>query len=175
MLATPMPKRFSSDTEANAAPYFAALGCVPCQTFAPHFQTEFTDKRGTEFTGKPDFYHAASNTFFEAKFCELGTPQSFSASDNKMRAQYRFRFGNDAGLKYREVSAALWHSKWRNDCLQYGWNHCLHKHLLIQKALGSEKYIVIFGNELKQEIADSYTKRGLHFMHISKLEAYLKF
>jgi len=170
-----MSKHFSSIAEANADTIFANLGCIRCESFAPHFQTEFVDKRGTVFTAKPDRYHAASNTFIEFKFAELGTPQSLSASENKLRGQYRHRFGKntDIGLKYHEVSKALWNSKWRNDCLMYAWNHCLHKHLLIQKSLGQENYIVVFGNGLPQEAIDAYTKKGLFFMHISQLEAYL--
>lgn len=169
-----MSKSFASISEQSAAPIFEALGCTRCETFAPNFPSEFIDKRDFVFTAKPDFYHAPSNTYFELKFCELAKPQSHKASDNKLRAQYRYHIGNDTGLEYHEVSRALWNSKWRNDCLLYAWNHCLTKHLIIQKALGRENYCVVFGNKLSEAIANKYTKKGLHFIHLSQLESYLQ-
>lgn len=175
-----MPKTFASMAEQAASLIFLALGCIDCQTtgqtFAPHFQTEFTDKKGHVFTAKPDFYHSESNTFFEFKCYPLGSCQSYSASENKLRTQYRWRLKSsnaDTGMKYHEVSAALWHSGFRNDCLESAWNHCLSKHLIIQKALGTENYVVIFGNTLDEDTADKYAKKGLFHRHISQLECLL--
>lgn len=168
-----MSKRFASISEEAAAPIFESAGCISCQSFAPQYQTEFTDKRGFVFTGKPDFYHAASDTYFEAKFCELATPQSHEASENKLRSQYRYHIGNDTGLKYHEVSAALWNSRWRNDCLLFAWNHCLSKHLVVQEALGRERYCVVFGTSLAEKTESRYRKKGLHFIYLSQLNQYL--
>jgi hypothetical protein len=172
-----MSKRFASITEGDAAQFLATLGVLPCQTFAPHFQTDFTDKRRFTGTYLPDFKHVCpitgKVTFFETKFAELNTKGSHEASENKLRSQYRYRFGNDAGLKYHQVSKALWNSKWRNDCLDHAFNHSLIKHLLIQKALGRENYIVVFGNDLPEEVANAYRKKGLFFLHISQLAAHL--
>lgn len=173
-----MSKRFASISEGDAAQFLATLHVIPCQSFSPDFQTEFTDKRGFTGTYLPDFKHicpvTGKVTFFETKFAALNSKQSHETSENKLRAQYRYRFGDDTGLKYHEVSHSLWNSKWRSDCLLHAFNHSLTKHLLIQKTLGRENYIILFGNDLPKNTADAYTKKGLFFMHISQLEAYLK-
>ena len=173
-----MSKRFASISEGDAAQFLATLNVLPCQSFSPDFQTEFTDKRGFTGTYLPDFRHTCpvtgKVTFFETKFAALNSKQSHEASEKKLRAQYRYRFGSDADLKYHEVSKALWNSKWRSDCLLHAFNHSLTKHLLIQKTLGRENYIVIFGNNLPEEISNKYTKSGLNFMHISEISTYLK-
>lgn len=172
-----MPKHFASTSEANAAPIFEALGCEPCQSFAPYFQTEFTDKRGFTGTYLPDFKHTCpvtgKVTFFETKFAALNSKQSHETSENKLRAQYRYRFGDDTGLKYHEISNALWNSKWKKDCLDHAFNHSLAKHLLIQKTLGRENYIVVFGIHLHDDVTSSYTKKGLNFIYLSEISKYL--
>lgn len=172
-----MSKRFASVSEGDAAQFLATLNVFPCQSFAPDFQTQFTDKLGFTGTYLPDFKHicpaTGKVTFFETKFAALNSKQSHEASENKLRSQYRHRFGIDAGLKYHEINKALWNSKWRSDCLLHAFNHSLTKHLLIQKALGRENYIVVFGNDLPLDIAEKYTKKGLFFLHVSELADYL--
>lgn len=173
-----MSKRFASISEESAAPIFEVLGAIPCESFAPYFQTEFTDKRGFTGTYLPDYRHicpvSGKVTFFETKFSLLNSKQSHQAAENKLRAQYRHRFGKDTGLQYHEVSKALWNSKWRNDCLLHAFNHSLAKHLLIQKALGRENYVVVFGNDLPDDVTNNYANKGLHFIHISQLCSYLE-
>jgi hypothetical protein len=172
--AIPVSKLFASIAEAAAAAILLTLGITACQSFAPNFQTEFVDKRGTTFTALPDFYHAPTNTYIEYKSHALGSIQSFSASEKKMRAQYQWRFkGPSTGMSINAVGNALWKSNWSNDCLEYQWNHQLHKHLIVQRAIGRENYIVVFSNKLSQEDTDDYTKKGLFFLHISQLETYL--
>ncbi|QYG06065.1 hypothetical protein [Janthinobacterium sp. PAMC25594] len=172
-----MSKRFASISEGDAAQFLATLNVLPCQSFSPDFQTEFTDKRGFTGTYLPDFKHTChvtgKVTFFETKFAALNSKQSHETSENKLRAQYRYRFGDDTGLKYHEISKTLWNSHWRSDCLLHAFNHSLTKHLLIQKALSRENYIVIFGNDLPLNITEKYTKKGLFYLHISELADYL--
>lgn len=166
---------FASAAEQSAAPTFIAAGCVPCQTFAPHFQTSFTDKLKETFTAKPDFYHAASNTFFELKSCALNPRQSIKAARNRLKVQYEYHFdASGAGLTHDQLSSRLWaSSKWRKDCLNHAFNHALHKHLIIQKALGRENYIVVFDCKLTEEQENNYHKKGLLFIYLKDLAAFL--
>jgi hypothetical protein len=168
-----MPETFASSAEQSAAKYFAANKCIPCQTFAPHFQTEFIDSEGYKFTALPDFYHAGTNTFFEFKSGLLNSKKSFRTADNKLRSQYRHYIGSDAGLSYSYISSQFWLSKWQNNCLLHAWNHSIAKHLIIQKSLGVRNYVVIFGNVLDEETSKKYTKKGLFHLHISQLSSFL--
>ena len=165
---------FASAAEQSAAPTFIAAGCIPCQTFAPHFQTSFTDKLGETFNAKPDFFHAATNTFFELKSCALNTKQSIKAARNRLKVQYEYHFDESGeGLTHDQLSTRLWKSKWQNDCLNNAWNHALHKHLRIQKALGRESYVVVFDHKLSGDLEDEYHKKGLFFIYLKDLPAFL--
>lgn len=169
-----MPVTFASISELAVAPIFLALGCIPCQTFAPHFQTMFTDKSGYEFTALPDYYHAETNTFFEYKNGLLNSKKSFKTADNKLRSQYSYRFKEEPPTSHYAVSKRLWDSgNYRVDCLNHSWNHALAKHLAVQLALGVENYVVVFGNKLLEEVTLKYQKKGLGFLHISQLEGFL--
>jgi len=168
-----MSKHFSSIAEAKADAIFTALGCIRCESFLPYFPDLFKDANGDEFKALPDYYHPATNTFFEYKTCALNGKKSFKTADNKLRAQYRHNIGPDTGLTYAQVSAATWAAKYRNDCLLHAWNHALAKQLAVQKTLGTENFVVIFGNTLDAKEALKYEKKGLAFLPLAKLEAFL--
>ena len=80
-----MSKRFASISEGDAAQFLATLNVLPCQSFTPYFQTEFTDKRGFTGTYLPDFKYTClvtgKVTFFETKFAALNSKQSHEASE----------------------------------------------------------------------------------------------
>ena len=169
-----MPVTFASLSELSIAPLFLSLGCIACQTFAPHFQTTFKDKDDYQFVARPDFYHPFTNTFFEFKSCELNNKQSFRTADNRLRAQYTYRYKELPPASHFDVSKLLWDSKkYRIDCLLHAWNHSLSKHLIVQRALGTENYMVVFGNTLSDDVAIKYQKKGLGFLSTSQLAGYL--
>ncbi|MGZ9711497.1 hypothetical protein ACXX82_11875 [Glaciimonas sp. GNP009] len=169
-----MPITFASISESAVAPIFAALGCIPCQTFAPHFRTLFTDMSGYEFKALPDYYHPPTNTFFEYKNGLLNGKKTFKTADNKLRAQYSYRFKQEPPTSHYEVSKRLWDSKYyRVDCLDHSWNHALAKHLAVQLALGVENYVVVFGNNLPEKETLKYDRKGLFFLPLSGLEGFL--
>ncbi len=158
---------------------FLIAGAVTCQNFAPHYQTHFLDKKGWLNEGKPDFYTCISgrHIFFESKCggnTPLNTHQSKDACLKALRVQYNWRFKRDPGsMSHSQLSQALWDAGWHKDCLDHAWNHSLTKVLLIQKALGCDNYIVVFTEWPTEKAAANYKKKGLFFMHISQLQAYL--
>jgi hypothetical protein len=170
-----MSATYSSAAEQAIAAHFISLGCIPCQSFHPHFQTEFPDKNGYMFTALPDFYHKPSNTFFEYKCGALNSKGSFLAADNKLRGQYRFRFKQDSSaLSHYAVSERLWKARYQYDCLEHAWNHSLAKHLIVQRALSPQHYVVVFDIDLPGEaISKKYERKGLFSIPLENLQRYL--
>ena len=176
-----MSEAFASLAEQKAATIFSSLGCIRTQTFAPHFQTTFSDKDSYTVIHKPDFLHKCPTTgkitFFEFKCHRLNHKQSFRACDAQLRVQYNWRFKHEPlGMSYAEVSQALWNSAGnagRTDCLNHAWNHSIKKHLITQKALTANNYVVVFAKQPEPEDATYYAKKGLFYITLDKLPTYL--
>ena len=173
-----MSEAFASLAEQKAATIFSSLGCIRTQTFAPHFQTKFTDKKGHEETSKPDFQHTCPTTgkitYFEFKCHSLNHKQSFSACENSLRGQFNQWYRRDpTELDYYQVSSFLWNNGPSYDCLEHAWNHSIAKHCIIQKTLGADNYIVIFAKQPEPKDAAYYAKKGLFYITLDKLPTYL--
>lgn len=184
-----MSNIFNSKSESEVAPYLLTLGIIACTSFAPHFQTEFTDKLGNVREHQPDFATSFNHAndkplFIETKFSLLNSKTSFKSSFNAITRQHNHRHNYQAPSRsYAEMSHWLWNhngGQWRNDILENSWNHAKSKILITQAAIGSENYLVVFPdhivNSKKPENIKAfkeYDNRGLNYQPLSKLESYI--
>jgi hypothetical protein len=159
---------------------FIAAGAKRCETFSPYCQTHFADKHGELSEHRPDYiytYPDGSVLFIESKAGgskKLNTKQSKKACVNKLRSQYRFRFAREPGnMSHSALSESLWSAGFYNDCLDHAWNHALAKILITQKALGPEKFILVFTEFPTDECINFYEKKGLAFIMLSDLHKFL--
>jgi len=166
--------------EQKTKELFLALGAERCETFAPCYQTHFLDKRGSLNEHRPDYIYTYPDgriLFIESKqggSKALNSKQSKEACHNKLRDQYRHRFGREAGsMSHSALSSALWNASHYNDCLDHAWNHSLTKVLITQKTLGREQFIVVFTDPPKVEHAEKYNKKGLLFITLTDLPKFL--
>ncbi|MDQ1817462.1 hypothetical protein RBA41_29570 [Massilia sp. CCM 9210] len=162
--------------EQKAATSFLAVGAVPCQTFAPHYPEYYPDKYGE--TGKclPDFYICINgkHVFFEFKDAPLNHKQSRKACRKSLQGQYKWRFDRDPGnMSHDSLSTALWRAEWYIDCLNHAYNHSLVKHLIIQKLLGRESYILVFEEEPSSKDAKYYNSKGLFWITLAQLPKFI--
>lgn len=162
--------------EQKAATSFLAVGAALCKTFAPHYPEYYPDKYGE--TGKclPDFYifHNGKHVFFEFKEAPLNHTQSRKSCRKSLQGQYRWHFKHNPGnMSHDSLSTALWDAGHRIDCLNYAYNHSLVKHLIIQKTLGRDCYIVVFSKPPTQTDAEYYDKKGLAYISIENLPLFL--
>lgn len=162
--------------EQKAISTFLAAGATPCNSFAPHAQEYYTDKLGETSKCLPDFYiyHEGKHKFFEYKAHSLNHKGSKKASLTKLRTQYQYRFRRPpGGLSHDAISTALWRAEHRTDCLQNAWNHSIHKHLIIQKTLAHECYVVVFEKQPLPADAKYYNSKGLGWITLNQLPNYL--
>ena len=165
--------------EQKATASFLAVGAAPCQTFAPHYPTHYLDKKGSLNEHKPDFYTYAfgNHIFFESKCggaTRLNAHQSKETCRKALMSQYKWRFKRDPGdMSHSKLSVALWDAGYHNDCLDHGWNHSLTKHLLTQRIIGRESYMIVFTKPPTLEDAANYTKKGLAYITIGQLAKFL--
>jgi hypothetical protein len=129
------------------------LGIVSCQTFAPYYQTEFTDKKGETSVAMPDaIFNIADDAepvMFEFKSALLNSKTFKEAARNSLASQYKYRFQRDGShLSHSELSSALWRAGHYKDCLNHAWNHSAYKHQLIANALPDGKYVLVFSDDI---------------------------
>lgn len=174
-----MSSNFASASEGIAASQLQAASIIPCQSFASHYQETFQDKHGASFLARPDFKHSDLPVFFEYKTSLLNTKTSQQSAEKKLRTQYEFRFKQHSShLTAAQVSTALWSAGFRSDCLAAAWNHSLHKHLIIQKVLGTENYVVLFPDSIidapaNRQDFEKYDKAGLFYLPLTKAAAFV--
>lgn len=173
-----------SAAEVSAALILVALNIVPCNTFAPHFPEHFTDKKGHTRKHLPDFattfIHANGKPLFiELKDNMLNSKTSFESAKNALYTQYEWRYKQPPS-SYNQAVERLWENgkgQYRNDVLERGWNMALPKQLLTQSVIGRENFVVVFADKLftaaNEEAFTKYSKRGLHYIKLSEVEAYV--
>ena len=146
---------FDSIAEESAAPAFAALGAIRCNT---PFDTLFEDKKGETFAACPDFYHDQFGVFIEYKPCSLNNKTFKKSADNKVRAQ----------LTYRGYSI-------RADEVLHSWSNSAFKQAIVQQTLGHYNFVVCFAKPPTPEEADYYETRGIAWCTLRGLRNYLAF
>lgn len=165
-----MSKLLTAEQKAIAS--FIAVGATPCHSFAPHAPDYYMDKLGHHSKCRPDFhiYHEGENKFFEFKAHPLNRKGSKKTCLTALRTQYEYRFRRSSGsMSHDAISAELWNAGHRLDCLKNAWNHSINKHLIIQKVLGRESYIVVFNNKPLPDDIAYYRRKGLHWTTIECL------
>ena len=162
--------------EQKSTTSFLAAGATPCQSFCPHAPEYYTDRLGESSKCLPDFYiyHDGKHKFFEFKAHPLNHKTSKKSCLTKLQAQYQYRFQRTpSGLSHDAISAELWNAGFRSDCLQHAWNHSIHKHLIIQKALGLESYVVVFEKQPFPVDVKYYDSKGLGWITLDRLANFL--
>lgn len=144
---------FDSKAEAKASYRFAEFGCFPAKG---RFSQTFTDSTGTEFRACPDFYHAGSGLFLEFKTRTLNGVTTVATSDSQLASK----------LSYNGMITDF-------DRLELGWNHAWRKHAIVQKALTSRNYVVVFEKPVPMPDAMIYLKAGIMFCTMNSLPSYL--
>ncbi len=113
------------------------------------FPDVFHDKNGDAFRAKCDTTLFKNNEtyYIEFKSSELNTITSLSSSYKRLLGQCVHRKLSLEHLNYLNhdtLSGLLWSTgKYRNDSLNYGWNHAKSKHKEISKVYRNN-YIVVF-------------------------------
>jgi hypothetical protein len=161
------------------------LGIVACQSFAPYYQTEFTDKKGETSTAMPDaIFHIADDTepvMFEFKSDLLNSKTFREAARNKLASQYKYRFQRDGShLSHSELSSSLWRAGHYKDCLNHAWNHSAIKHQLISNALPDGKYVLVFDDKVFYKEDEEnikafgiYAKKGIFCLPLSGVSDFI--
>ena len=185
----------NSKSDSQVAAYLASIGIIACNTFAPHFQTEFTDKNGNVRVHQPDyvttFDHANGKPLFiEAKFATLNSKGSFKTASKYIIDQHAWQF-KCPPKTYNQACDELWsyNSKTglyvgqgkgdkRKDVLEGAWNHAEKKQLITQAAIGTENFVVVFADYLftpeNEPKFEKYREHGLNLIKLSELEAYIQ-
>lgn len=169
-----MSKPLTAEQKATIA--FIQVGASKSETFAPHYPTHYADKDGELSECKPDFYifHEGRHKFFEFKAAPLNKKQCKASCLSALRRQYEWHFKSSAGdMSHSQLSQILWNSRWRSDCLSSAWNHSCRKHLIIQKALGPECYVVVFSVEPSIKDAEYYNEKGLFYITLEQLPVFM--
>lgn len=121
---------------------------LPYLKYDQAFSIPFYDKQGTEFNAKPDALFLDDKgiiTFVEFKCSPLNSKTSISSSHKALLVQANWR-GVSSDGDHNRVSASLWNSGYRKDCLDSGWNHSTTKHAIVSASLKKQgyRYIVVF-------------------------------
>jgi hypothetical protein len=180
-----LPKETNMTTEQKMLAALLPLGIIACQTFAPYYRTEFTDKRGEMSIAKPDaIFHIVDDpepVMFEFKSALLNSKTFKEAARNKLAGQYKHRFQRDCShLDHSELSGALWRAGHYKDCLNHAWNHSAYKHQLISNSLPDGKYVLVFDDKIfHKEDEDtikefsSYAKKGIFCLPVSGVSDFI--
>ena len=150
---------FDSTAEKDAAPAFAALGAIRCNS---PFDITFEDKLGETFTACPDFYHEQFGMYLEYKPCDLNTTTSKKSARNALAAKVK-----KAAYDHREVSTY--------DKISSSWSNSLYKHAIVQKELNHYNFVVVLQKPPTLKDAENFAKRGLTWCTLASLPSYMAF
>lgn len=150
-----MTKTFDSKAEAEVYPFLLSLGFVH---ITETFDYTFSDSEGTKFKAKPDFYHPALDLYLEYKTHPLNSKRSYRTAEKacqSMNPQY-------------VTNKTYFH-------LKHAWNHSLAKQAIVQKKLGTEKFIVCFDKAIDSKDIDRHLSKGLFACTLNSVKSYLTY
>jgi len=142
--------------EQKAADVLLPLGCIhQNDKLMPY---SFTDKDGTEFGAKADFYHPGLDLYIEIKDSHLNGKTSKS---NAERA-------------YNRVDPDRFRKAPRYYQIQNQWNHAAAKQAVVQSTIGPPQFAVIFTGKPDDETLGRIRKQGLQALSLSRFAGMLQ-
>jgi hypothetical protein len=137
--------------EQIAAATLIPLGFVLINlTLMPY---SFTDKEGVVFRAMADFYHAGLDLHVELKCDHLNGKTSKAKADLALnRIEPAKRYGKSAA--YYQV--------------QHQWNHAASKQAIVQSAIGSPQFAIVFTKQPDEETLKRIEKQGIQAFSLER-------
>lgn len=119
----------------------------------------FVDKEGIEFRAMADFYHPGLDLYIEIKDSHLNGKTSKS---NAEKAYERIEPFKRTGRYARYYQ------------IQCGWNHAARKQAIVQSAIGSPQFAIVFTGKPDAHTFNRIHKQGIQAFSISRFAGMLQ-
>lgn len=133
----------------------------------------FRDKDNHKFSAKSDAVMLVNDqlTVIEFKDSSMNSKTSIDTCRKKLLAQCNWHQVNvDPTWSHNELSAALWKTDHRSDCIHYAWNHSRTKSELVCNGLAKYdiNYLVVF---MRHPATITYKKKDYYFQNFYKFKS----